>query len=102
PHSHKDGPIERAGEGDYNTHEQEAHRLFPMRMCAGDAVAFSRLTVHGSGPNHTDKPRVAYALQYHRDDVQYRDPDEGGRLKRLVEEPRFAVAPVEALKPAQK
>ncbi len=43
--------------------------FLPMRMQPGDAVAFTRLTVHGSGVNSTDEPRVAYAIQYHRDDV---------------------------------
>jgi 2-oxoglutarate-dependent dioxygenase len=27
------------------------------RMNSGDVIAFSRLTLHGSGPNHTDEPR---------------------------------------------
>ena len=101
PHSHKDGQIAKAGDGKdvgYITPEQEAHRLFPLRMCAGDAVAFTRLTVHGSGPNETSEPRVAYALQYHRADVSFVDPADGNKLKKLVEHPRFAVGPVEALK----
>ena len=99
PHSHKDGYIERKTDevhGGYITPESEAHRIFPLRMCAGDAVAFTRLTVHGSGPNHTDSPRVAYALQYHRDDVDWIDAKTGER-KRLADHPRFAVGPVETL-----
>lgn len=47
----------------------------PIRMRAGDAVAFTRWTVHGSGANVTGEPRVAYALQYSRDDVKWLDPE---------------------------
>ena len=57
------------------------------------------MTVHGSGPNLTDAPRVAYALQYHREDVTVADAKDGGTRKRLVDNPRFAVGPVDALKP---
>ena len=38
----------------------------PIVMQPGDCVAFSRLTVHGSGPNHSPEHRVAYAVQFHR------------------------------------
>ena len=68
----------------------------PMRMRAGDAIAFSRWTVHGSGPNTTSEPRVAYALQYHRDDVRWLDKDTG-EWQLLVETPRSATPPVERL-----
>ncbi|MEM6315225.1 MAG: phytanoyl-CoA dioxygenase family protein [Planctomycetota bacterium] len=101
PHSQKDGPLLKKaelGKGDFITPESEAHRLFQLRMCAGDAVAFTRLTVHGSGPNNTSDPRVAYALQYHREDVEYDHPETGGK-QRLVDSPRFKVGPVEKLTP---
>lgn len=39
-------------------------------MEAGDAVIFDRLNVHGSGENRTDSPRVAYAVQWHRNDTE--------------------------------
>ncbi len=68
----------------------------PMRMRAGDAIAFTRWTVHGSGPNTTSEPRVAYALQYHRDDVRWLDNDTG-EWQLLVETPRSATPPVERL-----
>jgi 2-oxoglutarate-dependent dioxygenase len=68
----------------------------PIRMRAGDAVAFSRWTVHGSGRNDTDEPRVAYALQYHRDDVRWYDREtDSWRL--LVDDPKFATPPVQRL-----
>lgn len=38
-------------------------------MNAGDAIAFSRLTLHGSGPNTTKAARVAYAVRFHRNHV---------------------------------
>lgn len=70
----------------------------PIRMRAGDAVAFTRWTVHGSGPNHTDEPRVAYALQFHREDVRWLDAQDG-QWRPLVDSPRFATPPVTKLGP---
>lgn len=39
-------------------------------LAPGDCVAFTRLTVHGSGPNRGALPRVAYAVQFAREDVR--------------------------------
>lgn len=75
-------------------------QCLPLRMRAGDAVAFTRLTVHGSGPNHTDRPRVAYALQFHRADVHWVDR-ETGASQRLVDAPRWATPPVDRLGPQE-
>jgi hypothetical protein len=36
----------------------------PVRMKAGEAVAFSGLTLHRSTLNHTDRPRRAFFLEY--------------------------------------
>ena len=63
-------------------------------MRAGDCIAFSRLTVHGSGPNLTDTPRVAYAIQFHRNDVNWIDR-ETGEKKLLTKFPRWTNKPVE-------
>jgi len=86
---------------DGDNHQQidvpDAER-YPIRMRAGDAVAFTRWTVHGSGANVTDAPRVAYALQYHREDVNYQDK-ETGEWKSLVHDPRWNTDPVEQLGP---
>jgi len=71
-------------------------QIVPIRMRAGDAVAFTRWTIHGSGPNTTDEPRVAYALQYHRRDVRYADP-QTGEWKDLVTDPRWQTEPLERL-----
>ena len=69
----------------------------PILMEAGDVVAFSRLTVHGSGPNTTDAPRVAYAVQYHRDDVQAVWDNQPPRL--LKGASRWNIGPVKVITP---
>jgi 2-oxoglutarate-dependent dioxygenase len=61
-------------------------------------VAFTRLTVHGSGPNQTSQARVAYGLQYHREDVSYFDLRDN-QWKLLVENRRFQTEPVAKLGP---
>jgi hypothetical protein len=65
-------------------------------MNPGDCIAFSRLTVHGSGPNVSDEPRVAYAVQYYRDDVNY-SLDGGETWKFLKENPRYNTKPVDKI-----
>jgi len=78
PESQKRGVLEwEKVEGD-NIHKKikgEIGNALPVRMRAGDAIAFSRLLVHGSGKNETPKPRIAYALQYHREDIKYLDKE---------------------------
>lgn len=96
PGSHHDGTLTSVAGPDDDGHKMvkdESGPAFPIRMRAGDAVAFSRLTVHGSGPNTTCDPRVAYALQYHRKDVRYLD-HETDSWPLLTEKPRFFSAPV--------
>jgi 2-oxoglutarate-dependent dioxygenase len=101
PGSHKEGVLawENAGDGDSHRKVKiDPKEFLPIRMRAGDAVAFTRLTVHGSGPNSTKKARVGYGLQYHRDDVKFFDPqDEMWKL--LVETPRFQTPPIAKLGP---
>jgi phytanoyl-CoA hydroxylase len=95
PRSHLAGQIESTAVGDgHRKLEVDPNTLFPVRMRAGDAIAFTRWTVHGSGQNTTDTPRVAYALQYHREDVKWLD---GAEWKPLVESPRFQTPPVARL-----
>jgi Phytanoyl-CoA dioxygenase (PhyH) len=100
PGSHRQQLDSRTSD-DGDSHRQvdvDPLHCLPARMRAGDAVAFSRWTVHGSGPNSTDRPRVAYALQYHREDVRWFDRDtDTWRL--LVETPRTATPPVTRLGP---
>ena len=52
-----------------------------MTCRAGDAVVFSSLTLHRSGPNATARPRRAYVVQY--SDAPLRDPQTGA-LKRFA------------------
>jgi len=101
PGSHKAGVIAWENAGDGDTHRKvtiDPKTFLPLRMRAGDAVAFTRLTVHGSGPNYTDHARVAYGLQYHRDDVKYFDQQDQ-TWKLLVDMPRFQTPPVAKLGP---
>lgn len=103
PGSHKAGVLDWENAGDGDTHRKvkiDPQTFLPIRMRAGDAVAFTRLTVHGSGPNYTDKARVAYGLQYHRADVKFFDiRDETWKL--LVENRRFQTEPVAQLGPQE-
>lgn len=83
PRSHLAGTLasENAGDGDSHRKVQALpDEAVPLPMGAGDCVAFGRLTVHGSGPNTTAAPRVAYAVQYYRDDVTFTGPETGDHL----------------------
>ena len=104
PRSHVNGQLQSRNSDDGDTHQQldvDPMQCLPIRMRAGDAIAFTRWTVHGSGPNVTDVPRVAYALQFHRSDVKWFDQDID-QWKLLVDSPRFATPPVEKLGSARK
>lgn len=97
PRSHRDGTLPSTLSGDGDSHKKvtfEPTAFLPVRMRAGDCIAFSRLTVHGSGPNTTDEPRVAYAVQFHRDDVRIRQED---RWELLKDNPRYRTGPVAAI-----
>jgi 2-oxoglutarate-dependent dioxygenase len=71
----------------------EPEDFVSVSMDPGDCIAFSRLTVHGSGPNVSSEPRVAYAVQYHRDDVNF-SLDGGETWKVLKDNPRYNTKPV--------
>ncbi|MGH3489626.1 MAG: phytanoyl-CoA dioxygenase family protein [Actinopolymorphaceae bacterium] len=101
PGSHQEQLDSRTSD-DGDSHRQvdvDPLRCLPIRMRAGDAVAFTRRPVHGSGPNSTDRPRLAYALQYHREDVRWYDKD-ADTWKVLVDTPKFATPPVNRLGPS--
>jgi hypothetical protein len=74
PRSHLEGDWESENAGDGDAHRKvsrdAAASSVPVLMEAGDVVAFSRLTVHGSGANTTPDHRVAYATQFHREDTE--------------------------------
>lgn len=95
--THLQGTIDSVESADRDGHRTvavEPESFLPLRMMPGDAVAFSRLTLHGSGANTSDQPRLAYAVQFHRDDVSAsRDGEFLGLLK---ENPRYVIQPVEA------
>lgn len=66
PGSHRGGLLEHFA-ADVNPVLRETPlggepRLVPMR--AGEALAFSGLLVHGSGPNRSGEPRIAYYVRY--------------------------------------
>jgi ectoine hydroxylase-related dioxygenase (phytanoyl-CoA dioxygenase family) len=96
PRSHFNGTLGSRESEDGDGHrkiEWEPSDFLPVRMRPGDAVVFSRLTIHGSGPNQTDDPRVAYAVQFARNDANWLDR-ESGEWKNLVQHPRWNTAPV--------
>lgn len=101
PRSHLSGTMDSVENPDGDGHRtvaREPDRFLPVRMRPGDAIAFSRLTLHGSGPNFTDEPRLAYALQFHRNDTTaFFD----GESKLLTERPRYSSRPVAELSKPQ-
>lgn len=103
PASHLQGtfdPVESEDRDGYRTVAVEPEDFLPIRMLPGDAIAFTRLTLHGSGANSTDQPRLGYAVQFHRDDVRAtRDGEDIGLLK---ENPRFCIQPVDSISPANE
>lgn len=99
PRSHRTGQLDSHNAGDGDNHQEvdfDPDLVFPVRMRAGDAVAFTRWTVHGSGRNTTATPRVAYALQYHRSDVKYLDRNDK-EWKLLIDKQRWQTDPVKEL-----
>ena len=101
PGTHRKGTLESVDSEDKDGHRTvavEPEDFVPLRMMPGDAVAFTRLTLHGSGVNITDEPRLGYAVQFFRDDVSAtRSGQDIGLLK---ENPVFRVQPVAAISPS--
>jgi 2-oxoglutarate-dependent dioxygenase len=89
PGSHRNGEVASENAGDNDTHRKtslEPETSVLLEMEPGDCVAFSRWTIHGSGPNSTNEHRVAYAVQFHSEDaVAIFD----GAEHLLIKEPRF-------------
>ncbi len=70
PGSHKMGPIPHSADGFYlPVDEWPMDRATPCPGKAGDALIFSYLTVHGSPPNTSDRPRRNILFQL-------RDPED--------------------------
>ncbi len=100
PSTHLAGTLDSIESEDRDGHRTvavEPASFLPLRMMPGDAVAFTRLTLHGSGANSTDQPRLGYAVQYHRDDA--RASRNGVELGLLKDNPRFIVRPVARISP---
>lgn len=96
PYSHMHGTLPSAQSPDGDSHRTitfQPEEFVSVLMEPGDCVAFSRLTVHGSGPNTTGEHRVAYAIQYHRNDVNF-STDGGQTWASLLEKPRWKTGPV--------
>ncbi len=100
PATHLAGTLDSVESVDRDGHRTvavEPSSFLPMRMQPGDAVAFTRLTLHGSGANSSDQPRLAYAVQYHRDDV--RASKNGVDIGLLKENPPYIVQAVTEISP---
>lgn len=96
PRSHLAGTLESKAQDD-GGHRMvlvEPEQFVQPQLAAGDAIAFTRLTVHGSGANRSDRPRVAYAMQYHRHDTRAFFDD---AWELLSKRPRFHFPPVDRI-----
>ena len=103
PASHLMGTLDSVESEDLDGHRTvaiEPEDFLPLRMMPGDAVAFSRLTLHGSGANSSDEPRLGYAVQFHRNDV--RAARDGVDIGLLKDSPRYDIEPVHAILPANE
>ncbi len=103
PATHLQGtfdPVESEDRDGHRTVAVEPEDFLPIRMMPGDAIAFTRLTLHGSGANSSDQPRLGYAVQFHRDDV--RATRDGVDIGLLKEKPRFNIRPVDRISPANE
>ena len=103
PATHRAGtfdPVESEDRDGHRTVAVEPEDFLPIRMMPGDAIAFTRLTLHGSGANSTDQPRLGYAVQFHRDDV--RATRDGADIGLVKENPRFNIQAVERISPAHE
>lgn len=102
PRTHLRGTLDAVQSSDGDSHRMirvEPEDFLPVRMMPGDAVAFTRLTLHGSGPNMTDEPRIGYAVQLHRDDVKAVWDRQEPRL--LKSNPRWSTGPVDKITPPE-
>lgn len=89
PGSHLRGDLASVNAGDGDNHRKvdfEPEKFELIEMEPGDCVAFTRWTVHGSGPNLTAENRIAYAVQFHREDTIALV---NGKEIRLLDHPRF-------------
>ena len=65
PGSHKKGIYPHTNDGDGHLIGYEGpEKGVNVPMKRGDVLIFSSLVLHSTGPNHTDRKRRAYVLQY--------------------------------------
>jgi hypothetical protein len=99
PHSHFLGTLPSVKDAAGKVHDSGIvpTRSIPIPMQPGDCVAFSRITVHGSGQNTSGAHRTAYAVQYAREDVRY-TRDHSATWQSIREDgPGWRTGPVETI-----
>ncbi len=87
PGSHRQGLLEHGAAG-VNPVLREAacgNEGQPLPLAAGEGVAFSGLTLHGSGPNRSSRPRPAFYVRYCSPDT--RMVAEDGSERPVLEDP---------------
>lgn len=72
PGSHRHGLVDHdtAGVNPALREVAGVGELVPVELAAGEAIAFTGLTIHGSGPNLTAAPRTAFYARYCAPHVQ--------------------------------
>lgn len=104
PRSHLQGTLASENAGEDDNHRKVTFTpedFVAITMGPGDCLAFTRDTVHGSGPNRSGAVRVAYAVQYFRDDADFIDRVTGQRRSLLRDSPyRHRIGPVPSIEAA--
>lgn len=91
PGAHRRGTLKHwATPLGYQCLTEPAHAL-PVEAEPGDIVAFSSLTPHRTGPNHTDRVRKAYIVQYAHDQAEMISPDGKDRMPQQDPQRQFPV-----------
>lgn len=76
PESHRQGLLDHrsAGKDSWHLTVSVVGDGVPAKLKAGEAVAFTGLTLHRSKLNHTDRPRRAFFIEYADPNGGYRRP----------------------------
>ena len=93
PDTHRQGVVKWRDSAVNTGHRevaQDPNKWVDAVMQPGDICIFDRNTVHGSGPNVTDQPRVAYAVQFHRHDTEALIDD---TWELLTKRPKYQTGP---------
>jgi len=99
PASHRQGLVDHgtAGVNPVLREVTTSEEPIPVELAAGEAIAFTGLTLHGSGPNLTDAARTAFYARYCAPHVRMID-DDGGRA--VLHDPHSWMVAGEAPDPA--